>query len=384
MENLRDIFINKAQLIHGNKWDYSKVDYINRHKKILIICSIHGEFLQSPKSHLTSKYPCPKCIPPHCIPNPNSKRSRNKNKPPRPLILPDRIINNEGVWIRHCPKCNKEIICKSKSNRDIANKHNTVCLSCHNIGRKPSDETKEKWSRKMKEYWDNRKRGIFITQCMDGKVYYNENGIWCRKCPQCKKEMEYTKKEHAIESTESNRRCYTCTGKGSKRKSQKHMNGVFLNLKKQWCRKCPMCDREIEYTSKRWALKAEKNKTGCYICYSSSCVSKGEIAFLDYFNIKDRQKQIGIYFVDGMKGNTVYEFLGDFWHGNPKRYNLDDMNNATGKTFRTLYENTIKRFKDIQACGYDVKYMWESDWEQFTKDRLFDNSRFRRFNGIDL
>ena len=45
-------FINKAKLIHKNIYDYSKVNYINNRTKIIIICKIHGEFLQRPNSHL--------------------------------------------------------------------------------------------------------------------------------------------------------------------------------------------------------------------------------------------------------------------------------------------------------------------------------------------
>jgi hypothetical protein len=53
-------FIKKAILIHKDKYDYSKVDYINNIKKIIIICKLHGEFLQSPAKHLNSKG-CTKC-----------------------------------------------------------------------------------------------------------------------------------------------------------------------------------------------------------------------------------------------------------------------------------------------------------------------------------
>jgi len=37
--------------VHGDKFDYSKVDYVNMSTKVIIICSIHGEFQQTPKSH---------------------------------------------------------------------------------------------------------------------------------------------------------------------------------------------------------------------------------------------------------------------------------------------------------------------------------------------
>jgi len=53
-------FIEKAKLIHGDKYDYSKVEYTNAHTKISIICPIHGEFNQTPTNHL-SGYKCFKC-----------------------------------------------------------------------------------------------------------------------------------------------------------------------------------------------------------------------------------------------------------------------------------------------------------------------------------
>lgn len=39
---------------HGNKYDYSKVNYSNPEQKVLIICPTHGEFLQTPRNHFTS------------------------------------------------------------------------------------------------------------------------------------------------------------------------------------------------------------------------------------------------------------------------------------------------------------------------------------------
>jgi len=54
-------FIQKAKLIHGNKYDYSKVDYINNYTKVCIICSEHGEFWQKPTMHIFRQNKCPKC-----------------------------------------------------------------------------------------------------------------------------------------------------------------------------------------------------------------------------------------------------------------------------------------------------------------------------------
>ena len=53
-------FIEKAKKIHGDKYDYRKVDYKNNKTKITIICSKHGEFQQTPSDHLAGKG-CSKC-----------------------------------------------------------------------------------------------------------------------------------------------------------------------------------------------------------------------------------------------------------------------------------------------------------------------------------
>jgi hypothetical protein len=53
-------FVNDAISIHGDKYDYSKVEYINAQTKVCIICSEHGEFWQEPSAHL-SGCGCPKC-----------------------------------------------------------------------------------------------------------------------------------------------------------------------------------------------------------------------------------------------------------------------------------------------------------------------------------
>lgn len=53
-------FIEKARIIHGDLYDYSLVKYINNNTSVKIICPIHGEFKQSPKSHLRGSI-CLKC-----------------------------------------------------------------------------------------------------------------------------------------------------------------------------------------------------------------------------------------------------------------------------------------------------------------------------------
>ena len=53
-------WIKMAEWIHGKRYDYTKVVYKNNRTKICIICKEHGEFLQTPANHIKGKN-CPKC-----------------------------------------------------------------------------------------------------------------------------------------------------------------------------------------------------------------------------------------------------------------------------------------------------------------------------------
>ena len=67
-----------------------------------------------------------------------------------------------------------------------------------------------------------------------------------------------------------------------------------------------------------------------------------------------------MYIVDGFSKstNTVYEYLGNFWHGNPEEYGLDDINPINNKTFGELYQRTIQKIMDLEAEGYKVVFEW--------------------------
>lgn len=56
----KENFVKKARLVHGNKYDYSKVEYVNNKTRVCIICPKHGEFWQLPLDHLLGSG-CQKC-----------------------------------------------------------------------------------------------------------------------------------------------------------------------------------------------------------------------------------------------------------------------------------------------------------------------------------
>ncbi len=76
--------------------------------------------------------------------------------------------------------------------------------------------------------------------------------------------------------------------------------------------------------------------------------------------------------------NTIYEFHGDYWHGNPNIYNLEDLNKTTNKTYGELYNNTIIRENKIKDLGYNLEVMWESKWNKINKSIKILQRKFRK------
>lgn len=54
-------FIKKAKEVHGDKYDYSKANYINYRTKVEIICPIHGSFFIPPVELISHRHGCAKC-----------------------------------------------------------------------------------------------------------------------------------------------------------------------------------------------------------------------------------------------------------------------------------------------------------------------------------
>lgn len=72
--------------------------------------------------------------------------------------------------------------------------------------------------------------------------------------------------------------------------------------------------------------------------------------------------------VDGYckHNNTIFEFYGDLFHGNPKVFKSDKCCHPFNPTITAgeLYCKTIERERQIKSMGYTVITMWESDWNK--------------------
>lgn len=112
------------------------------------------------------------------------------------------------------------------------------------------------------------------------------------------------------------------------------------------------------------------NGKGCSKC--SKKISKLETKWLNEQLILEKHRQYKItidkkwFQVDGYDPltNTIYEFLGDYWHGNPDKYKPNGLNEIANKTFGELYQETVNRIKLFENNGYNVEYIWETDYKK--------------------
>ena len=108
--------------------------------------------------------------------------------------------------------------------------------------------------------------------------------------------------------------------------------------------------------------------SGCTNC--SKSISNVETKWLDSLSIRNRSVVIKVdnCFVraDGFdpNTNTVYEFYGDYWHGNPEIYDRSNVNSHNKKTFGELYDKTIKREVLLINNGFNIVSIWENDFRK--------------------
>lgn len=125
-------------------------------------------------------------------------------------------------------------------------------------------------------------------------------------------------------------------------------------------------------------------KIGCPFCAASKTFSFMAIDWLSWIA---ESNQIDIihrgntdneyiipttkYSVDGYckETNTVYEFHGNYWHGNPRLFDCMDTNERTNTTFGSLYDKTIARENHIKSLGYNIVTIWEDEYDVIKQNR---------------
>jgi hypothetical protein len=306
--NKTKIFVKKAKNIHGDTYNYSLVEYINVHTKIKIICPTHGEFIQTPNSHLSKKCGCPKC---------KSVNIGNMHR-----LSVDKFITRSHTAHNH--KYNYSLV-EYKNNQT---KVKIICPKHGEFDQRPAQHMVGMGCNKCKNEhifdWKKKDTNTFISQSI--KIH--------------NKKYSYNKTEYE----KSNKKVIiTCPIHGEFLQTpNKHLSGCG-------CKRCS----KSGYSRKaiRW-LKEISNKENIRIQHADN---KGE------FLIPGTK-----YKADGYckETNTIYEFYGDKWHGNLKIYQPDEKCHPFNDTAaKDLYKYTMNREQTIRNLGFTLITIWESDYE---------------------
>jgi len=286
-------FIQEARDVHGERYDYSNVNYTNNRTPVPIICQFHGTFFQTPRRHLIGRG-CSKCV------------GRNRTK---------------SEFIEACKKLHGDKYDYSLVN--FVNLQHKISIICP-------------------------EHGIFVQKC-------NEHLVQKHGCPKCAGKNKTTEEFIRLcNKVHENKYDYS--------------NVVYKN-----------CKDKIQIICRKHGLfyqiaDSHLQGRGCSKCFS--IISKPEIKFLDYIKIpntpQNRQVRICRKMVDGIDliTNTIYEFLGDYWHGNPLLFKSDDVNKKCHKTYGELYNETLQRLQALKLAGYKVKYVWEAEWKLWERKEI--------------
>ncbi len=305
----REEFIKEAILIHGNKFDYSKVEYKNTSEEVKIICKEHGEFLQTPTIHLSSVYGCQKCSGNYTL----TKEEFIK----KAIEIHGDIYNYTNVnYINNSIPV--EIECKTHG---LFLQIPSVHLKGHQCSKCAGE------LRGLKQIENN----DFMNDAIR---------IWGDK-------YDYSKVDYQ--------------GSDAKVKIICKVHGEF------------------EKTPGNHTHKTKPQ--GCLKCQTKKQHSKAQIDWLNFISKKENiiiqhaenDKEFIIpntkYKADGycQETNTIYEFHGDYWHGNPNVFDSNEINKTTKCTFGELYQKTLEKEENIKAMGFNLITIWENDWDKINK-----------------
>ena len=344
-------FIDKANNIHKNKYDYSKSIYIKNKEDIIIICPMHGEWISTPNRHLAGGN-CPKCNKQHLLSQNDFIDRCNKAHNFYYDYSATKYISMRFMINIICPIHGKF---EQKPQSHI-NGHG--CVNCYYDSLKIifNDFVKKAnyIHNSLYEYlmFDDNNKNIILLCKKHGKFKQNKfnhlNGRGCRKCA-----VEKDKYNNFIFIEKSN-----IIHKNIFDYSK--VNYITNNIKI-----IIICKLHGEFEQ---LPSHHMNGVGCPKC--SNMISKLEIKWLDSLNIPNsfRNKIVKInnrsFKPDAIDINKkiIYEFYGDFWHGNPKMYNSNYINSVVKKSFGELYSKTLEKEKFIKQNGYNIISIWENDF----------------------
>ena len=357
-------FIERAKLAHGNKYDYSKVNYVRINDKVEIICPEHGSFMQSYNLHIYRKNGCPQCG--------AGGRLTTEKFIKRATLVHGNKYDYSKVDYKSV-KDKVEIICPEhgsfmQSIRLHVERKNG-CSECgYKLNKQKSIDQDEFIERSRKihgDKYDYSKSNylgptspIDIICSIHGKFTIksshlhitNKNG-----CQQCALDSRRLTKEEFIQKSKKLYGEYYIYDKVD---YNTLANDVII-----------ICPKHGEQK----LLAVDHLRVGCWFCKRnrSQDIWLDEIGILNSKETRQVRLRVNdrLFVVDGFVDNTVYLFHGDYWHGNPKLYEQSKINTKNGKSFGELYRMTIEYETILKDAGYSVVSIWEYDWLQSNPDK---------------
>lgn len=384
-------FIKKAILIHGNTYDYSKTIYTTSKQETIIICTIHGKFLMKPTDHINRLAKCPRCTTGAKL-NQDMYIERVKEIHCNKYDYSKTIyIGSEKKVIIICP-IHGEFIVRASSHLH----QKTGCVKCANTKvsidfrsdtitflKKAKHAHGDRYDYSYVEYLDSKTKIAIYCKKLHHGIFYQVpsshiNSIRPNGCPKCKPDTlsklklsntsEFIAKAYIIHGNKYSYSNVEYLDSKTKVNIICRIHGEFLQNPSEHISKacgCPKCARKgFSKAQIQWLEFLSKlNNT-----YIQHIMNEGE------FTIPTTR-----YRADGYckKTNTVYEFHGDYFHGNPKIYKSEELNTLCNTTFGKLYESTVKKEEKIKKLGFNLVIIWESDWNAINKSITYFQKRVR-------
>jgi hypothetical protein len=364
-------FIEKASKIHNNMYDYALVDYKNAHTKVIIICPIHGKFQQTPANHTLGENNCPACS--------EEKRIQQRTLDVETFVERSNIIHNNKYDYKLVDYKNSTtgviIICPIHGNfSQLPDTHTHGKAGCPKCAGK--NQTTEDFIEKANIIHNNKydyAKSIYIDACTKLTITCDKHGDFqqspnnhiahqtgCKRCSFDNKKQtteDFIEKANIIHNNKYDYSLVDYITTSTKVKIICQSHGIFLQSPTHHVSSkhgCPMCPQRHSKNSITW-LNALATVHGIHIQHGEN---GGE------YSIPNT-----LYHADGYcaETKTIYEFHGDYWHGNPQIYKPEVWNKVMEKTMGQRYQETIIRENEIKALGYNLVVMWEYDYNKSQK-----------------
>ena len=189
-----DEFIRRARLTHGDKYDYSLVDYVKSYENVIIVCPKHGKYLQKPKDHLYEGG-CPKC-------------GKGTKTTEEFIVESKKIHGNEYDYslVKYVDEHTKvNIVCKKHgifSQRPYGHTDEKGCPKCSGKNKTTEDYINQvklihgdKYDYSLAEYIDNKTKIKIICEkhgVYEQMPYDHIDGCGCPRCNESKGELVIT------------------------------------------------------------------------------------------------------------------------------------------------------------------------------------------------